>query len=1676
MRRIRPPAASSSPSVASGVCIAIALLAGTCQAADTSRGPAGIVFLVNDEPDNYEAARTIPRFAESLRAARGHECTVIQGRLPLEQLHFPGLEAVEKADLLVVFFRRSALATGQLGIIRRHLAAGKPLVGIRTANHAFSVKNPPAAGHETWWEFVPEVLGCENRGYGKTQDGVDVTVAAGQERHPILEGVAPLPWHSQGPLYLVKPLVDAQATVLLQGSGPASSGEPIAWTRMAGKSRVFYTSLGFPTDFDLPQYRRLLENGIEWALGRLPSRAAQADVPRQGTRLATFSCDITPPLGQPLFSGDPLQKVALPLLAKGVVIEADGERAVLCALDWCMVCNGTHDSMRRRLAAAVGTTPDRVAVQTLHQHNAPMGDRDGQRLLAQHGDATSYLAPEVLEAVEARMAAAAAESVGRLTSFDRVGTGQGLVERVASNRRIRDGRGRIVGRTSFAAEPLRQLPEGRIDPFVKTITLAAGEKPLVRLHYYACHPQVKYGNGVATSDFVGMARERLQDREGVFQIHFDGCGGDITVGKYNDGTDAGREALADRLLAGIDAAIAATTYEPAAPVTWRSHPVALPRRTDGVFSADACLQRMRDPTSSPVLKTYQGASRLASLKRADVPFVITGLQLGKAVIVNMPGEPIVDYQIHAQSLLPGGFVAVAGYGDNGTGYICTAREFAAGGYEASVSNCTPEIEPLLEKGIAAVVKPETTTAAKAGGVEIERLPRIPPREPAAALAGFQVAAGFRIEQVAAEPLVHSPVAIDFDARGRCYVVEMIDYSEQADEHLGGVRLLEDGDGDGRMDKSSLFAKGLSWPTGVLAYDGGALVCAAPDILYLKDTDGDGVADVRRTVFTGFSRSNVQGLVNSLRWGLDSRVHGATSSSGAPQVTRPDEPSFKAVNLNGRDFSFDPRKLDLRPETGTLQHGMTFDDWGRKFVSGNSAPLEMVFFEDRYAARNPAFAMPPSRASIAKDGGADAVYRSSPVEPWRILRTKMRLANPKLGIVEGGGRPAGYFTGASGITAYRGDALPAEMRECLVVGDVGSNLVHRERLTAAGPFLEARRIDKDAEFVRSDDIWFRPAQFANAPDGSLYVIDVYREVIEHPRSLPPEIKTQLDLTSGADRGRIYRVVPESFAGRPRPDLESASTADLVKTLSHRNGWHRDTAARLIHERQDPAAVPLLESLSRDAAIPEGRMHALYALESLGRLSPDVLLAALGDAHARVREHAVRLADRRPAESRLLARLCRMTDDEDPRVRYQLAFSLGEFASGADRNAALARLAVRDGAGTYPKAAIFSSLASGAGDVLTNLAGRADYAASPAGEAVLESLAAVVGQQLIAADVQALEKGVAATAGSPAAARLVAGYLAGRAKAPAARRAAVPVPQPLTAARDALLAQSRTLARDAGAADARRTAAIGRLALGPFADSADTFAALLDVGQPQAVQLAVVKAIEATGAPEAGGWLLARWPQLGPKVRGPAATALFSRPEWVRAFLAAVESGGVSLAEFDPAQVRLLETYKDPAIRAGYEKLAARVKASPRKEVLESYRPALELAGDAARGRGHFSRVCAQCHKAEGMGHEIGPNLAAFKSRGPEAILTNLLDPNREVNPLYVNYVAQLEDGRTVTGMIADESAGSVTFRRAENATDTVPRAEIELLKSTGQSIMPEGLEKQLDQQAVADLLAYLNSLP
>jgi hypothetical protein len=420
-------------------------------------------------------------------------------------------------------------------------------------------------------------------------------------------------------------------------------------------------------------------------------------------RVTTFQCNITPPLGQPMFSCDALRTVEEPLLAKGIVLEAAGQRYVLCALDWCELCNGTYDSMRSKIAQAAGTDTSHVAVQTIHQHTAPLVDMDSQKLLAEAGFPHGiHIDPEVYADIEKRLVASVKQSLDRLEPFDRIGVGQAKVDRVASSRRPRDKEGNIRPRGSNAGikPAMRALPEGKIDPFLKTITFARGDKPLVRLHYYATHPQSKYSDNRATSDVPGIAREKLQTKEGVFQIYFTGCGGDITFGKYNDGSPKDRKDLATRLLAGMEASVAATKLGPVGEIQWRTCPVVFPRRTDAGFSLSDSLARMKAPDSAPVTRFYTGALRAAFHHRAGTPIELTSLQVGNVHIVHLPGEPLIDFQLYAQGLKPNDFVAVAGYGDCGTGYLCPEKAYAEGGYEPTDANAKPESEALVNKAIA----------------------------------------------------------------------------------------------------------------------------------------------------------------------------------------------------------------------------------------------------------------------------------------------------------------------------------------------------------------------------------------------------------------------------------------------------------------------------------------------------------------------------------------------------------------------------------------------------------------------------------------------------------------------------------------------------------------------------------------------------------------------------------------------------------------------------------------------------------------------------------------------------------------------------------------------------------------------------------------------------------------
>jgi putative membrane-bound dehydrogenase-like protein len=973
---------------------------------------------------------------------------------------------------------------------------------------------------------------------------------------------------------------------------------------------------------------------------------------------------------------------------------------------------------------------------------------------------------------------------------------------------------------------------------------------------------------------------------------------------------------------------------------------------------------------------------------------------------------------------------------------------------------------------------ETDAADKDYAAE---LPRIPATEPKDALKTFTVAKGFKMDLVAAEPLVTDPIAVAIDENLRMYVVEMNGYSENRDDKLSRIRLMDDKDGDGKYETSKIFVDKLNWPTAIACWDGGIIVADAPDILWFKDTSGDDKPDEKKVLFTGFGISNVQGLINSFNWGLDNRYYCSTSSTGA-EVTKPGDPSFKPLPLRGRDFALDCRNMTMEPTTGGAQHGLSMDDWGNRFVCHNSDHIIQVMIEDRYLARNPYLAAATPKKSIAVDGPQADVFRTSRVEPWRVVRTRLRKKGIVPGIVEGGGRDSGYFTSATGVTIYRGNTWPQEFHGLAIVGDVGSNIIHRKRLEENGLEFKAVRMDEKSEFVASTDNWFRPVQYANAPDGSLYVCDMYRETIEHPASLPPAIKKYVDLTSGRDRGRIWRIIPENFRQPKLEKLGSKTTEQLVALLEHPNGWHRDTAARLIYQRQDQKAVLPLVKLATKSASPLGRIHAMYALAGLNELEAEMVFANLENENAHVRQHAVRLSEQFVFDAPGLRKLLTEKLPQDPslRVRYQLALSLGEFpAEIATRNEALAALVAKDGGDPYMRTAILCSVKDGAGNLLLRVRKNGDVRGKAEGRELMKMLAMQIGKQQAEGDKVALLQALAnLDKDDPAAFQAIVQALAAKPGSELAKSLEQVTGGKAAEVMKAVFTSALKTAADDTQPVPKRAAAVRQLSTGSSADSFDLLVKLLEPTQPtelQAAALFTLGSFDDSELPEPAAFITNAYGSMSPRLKAQAADVLFSRRILVVALLDAIDAELIPLVDIDPARLKLLTDHADASVRERAKRIVAKLQVTKRGDVLANYKPVLEMKGDAARGKEAFKKTCAACHKLEGVGFELAPNLAAMKNRGPEAILLNVLDPNREVNPQYLSYLVQMNDGRTLNGIITAETATSLTLKRADNATDTVLRIDIEKLKSTGQSLMPEGLEKQVDKQAMADLLEYLKSL-
>ena len=661
-----------------------------------------------------------------------------------------------------------------------------------------------------------------------------------------------------------------------------------------------------------------------------------------------------------------------------------------------------------------------------------------------------------------------------------------------------------------------------------------------------------------------------------------------------------------------------------------------------------------------------------------------------------------------------------------------------------------------------------------------------------------------------------------------------------------------------------------------------------------------------------------------------------------------------------------------------------------------------------------------------------------------------------------------------------------------------NLVHREIMEPAGvSFTSHRAADEtDSEFLASSDNWFRPTMTKTGPDGALYVADMYRLIIEHPEWIPEDFQKSVDLRAGAKMGRIYRVYPTNASLRPIPRLDQLNTKDLAAAMESPNGWQRDTVQRLLVSAGDKTAAPGLENLLLHSPNPKTRLQALGTLDGLGALNARLLIAGLKDSHPSVRENAVRLSEslfnsRDQKNAGLEKAVLALADDAEVRVRYQVAFTLGEVRGG-DAGAALTRIALHDIKDDRVQTAVKTSAPRHLSGMIASLVANLeqpgqsgatkDHPPDPRKWMLLSDL---INLSVALNDEPAIASGLPALCESRGTRHYPWQFagMAGLLDALDRRKITLSEFQKASHGElkhsfekvDSVFTDARKSAGDPSTNEDERVAAIRLLGRGPDSPEQDfeTLQKLLGAQNSQNIRAAALINLRQRRGPKVADVLVSAWRGSSPAGREEIIGLLLGRPEWRRSLLDAIEAGTISAAAIGAAQRQQLLTRSEGAIREQANKLFTAANVD-RESVVSKYQSTAALTGDPARGHGYFQQNCLPCHRLRNEGNEVGADLGSVATKPIDYLIVSILDPNRSVETRYMSYSAITRDEVEYTGIIVSETANSITLRQAGGKDVVLLRNDLKDFTGGSRSLMPDGFENSLNPQALADLIAYIRS--
>ena len=903
----------------------------------------------------------------------------------------------------------------------------------------------------------------------------------------------------------------------------------------------------------------------------------------------------------------------------------------------------------------------------------------------------------------------------------------------------------------------------------------------------------------------------------------------------------------------------------------------------------------------------------------------------------------------------------------------------------------------------------------------------------------------RIQLVASEPDIKSPVAMAWGLEGEIYVAEMPGYPLR--ENSGVIKRLTDEDGDGTYKQATIFARGLQFPNSVMLFKGGLLVCDAPDILFLKDTNGDGVADKKEVIWSGFKPGNHQLRVNSLYWGLDNWIYGANGRSGGIAKRAG---SDVGVSINFHDLRFDHELSTIEPVSGYSQYGLAQDNWGNRFITLNHRFARQVVLEKSHMDRNP---------EIVNFAIHDTYQTEHDRKVHTLLPKTMRFNTD----------PVGYFTSLSGLTAYRGVSLGPSYNGSFFAGESVQNCVIQRRMIRKGMVFTAENMFKDREFLASSDGWFHPVNFSNGPDGALYLVDFYRRFVEHPQWAYDELSQGIDWNEGEPHGRIWRVYHKDHEGNSTdrfPSLKDASTARLVQHLENPSSWVRDTAQRLLVEQGR-----LKSTTDNVAKILKGtnilaKIHLLWALDGVGDLKPGILVSALNDSSMEVQAQAIKISqDKLNFSTELVDEVIKLTNNSDELVRVNAILSLVDvdyqdllspFISAA--------INYKD---PWTRVALMSSVSHWTPQFVNALSKHDSlfYSKNSDDLIFLSRLGRMVARSLdeapLKTKIKELDRNQKLEFSQWA---LLGGYLSvsdfnHNQKLEFSER---------------LYKQARHLIEGFESTPEQVIDAAFRL-LEVSKNSKVNYSFLDELlkSKSEMIQEKVVQLIARQNVRDNCNYLFGSLELRPNNIRKLAMQNAMMSLEMAHSLLDAVKKDSLSGNEIPEEIRRGLINHPDSQLKKKAKLVLADLINPDRQKVIDKYQKAIiNKPIDIKVGAKVFSQQCIHCHSIKGVGSQFAPDLTSLGSRDDEFLLTSILDPRRFVSYELKLHVITTKDGRTYAGIISTESTDSKTIRQPNGKTVQILRRNIEKETGTQQSIMPEGFEHLINPDQMASLMGFI----